>query len=321
MHTLICPHKNLFSNYAKNELSKKFKANFVNISQNKFNKIFHKYEIILLRHAIQLKYKENTKIKYIISPTTGVNHIDKRYFKKKDIKIIILRGELNFLKKINSTAEHAIFLILNLLRNNYIINKKNFFKKKIIDVNEIYNKKIGIIGYGRLGVKVDKILKAFGAITNIYDKYINKKHSISLKKVLQNSDILTIHIPLNDNNKNFLNKKKIELLKDNCIVINTSRGEIVDQKQLIKHIKKRNIKYGSDVLCDENDINSNSSSIELLKLMKKTKSVYITPHIGGLSKESIQLTDKFIIDKFKKFYEKTNRPLFINRAKAVNKIS
>jgi len=306
MLTLICPHKDLFSDYAKNELSKKFKTNFVNISQNKFDKVFHKYEIILLRHSINLKYKVDTKIKYIISPTTGINHIDKRYFKKKNIKIIILRGELNFLRKVNSTAEHTIFLILNLLRNNYMVNKKNFFKKKIININELHNKKIGIIGYGRLGVKVDKILKVFGAKTNIYDKYINKKHSISLKKVLQNSDILTIHIPLNHSNKNFLNKQKIELLKDDCIVINTSRGEIVDQKQLIKHIKKRNIKYGSDVLCDENDINSNTSSIELIKLMKKTKSVYITPHIGGLSKESIQLTDKFIINKFKKLYQKND---------------
>ena len=304
MHSLICPHKDLFSSFAEKELSKTFNANFVNISQNKFDKIFHKYEIILLRHAINLKYKKNTKIKYIISPTTGINHIDKRYFKTKNIKVIILRGELNFLKKINSTAEHTIFLILSLLRNNYLTYKKNFFKKKNININEIYKKKIGIIGYGRLGKKVDTILRAFGATTLVYDKYKSVKRSVSLKEILQNSDILTIHIPLNKKNINFIDKKKIEQLKENCLIINTSRGELINQKELIKHIKKRNIKYGSDVLCNENNINLNYSSVQLIKLMKKTKNVIITPHIGGLSNESIHLTDEFIINKFKKLYYK-----------------
>jgi hypothetical protein len=99
MLTLICPHKDLFSDYAKNELSKKFKTNFVNISQNKFDKVFHKYEIILLRHSINLKYKVDTKIKYIISPTTGINHIDKRYFKKKKYKDNYFKRRIKFFKK------------------------------------------------------------------------------------------------------------------------------------------------------------------------------------------------------------------------------
>ena len=302
MHSLICPHKDLFSDYAEKELSKAFKVDFVNISQDKFDKICHKYEIVLLRHATNLNYRKKNKIKFIISPTTGLNHIDKRYFNKKNIKIILLKGEFNFLRKINSTAEHTIFLILNILRGNYHTDKRQFFKKKNVDINEICGKIIGIIGYGRLGKKVDNILKAFGAKTLIYDKNKKLKNSVSLKKILQSSDILSIHVPLSPKNINFINKHKIKQLKDNCLIINTSRGELIDQKELIQHIKNRNLKYATDVLCNENNVNLNSSSVQLIKLMKETKNVFITPHLGGLSKESIYLTDKFIINKFKKLY-------------------
>jgi D-3-phosphoglycerate dehydrogenase / 2-oxoglutarate reductase len=204
---------------------------------------------------------------------------------------------------VNSTAEHTIYLILNILRNNYLIDKRNFFKKRNVQIREINKKNIGIIGYGRLGRKVDKILKSFGANTFIHD-IKNIKNKTKLNTLIKKSDIITLHIPLNEKNINFFDNQKFLKLKNNSILVNTSRGEIVDQKALLKYIKIKKIKYATDVLHSENNIKSNKTNKELLKLMKKTKNVHITPHIGGLSQESIQLTDEFIINKFEKLYKK-----------------
>ena len=303
-YSLLCPHKRLFSKYIQNKCNKLFYTKFLNISQIDFDKIYYKFNIILLRHQLKLKYKKNSNIKYIISPTTGLNHIDKKYFKDKKIKIISLKNELGILNKVNSTAEHTIYLLLKIIRDNFKSNKKNFFEKKYINITEINNKKVGIIGYGRLGKKVNKILKSFGAKTYIFDNSKKIKKTITLRKMLKLSDIITIHIPLNNLNKNFIDKKKFELLKNNCIIINTSRGEIIDQKNLIKYLKLKNLKYGTDVLQNENNLKKNNSSRRLIEIMKKNKSVYITPHVGGLSKESVETTDKFILNKFLKSYEK-----------------
>lgn len=297
---LLCPNEKLFSHNFRKKLKRKFITEFTNLSQTVFDKIVNNYEIVLLRHSLDINYKKNTKIKFIISPTTGENHIDKQFVKNKKIKIITLKGENNFLKKVNSTAEHTIYLILYLLRNNYSTDKKYFFNKKNVEITEINDKIIGIIGYGRLGRKVNKILKAFGANTLLYD-IKNIKNKTNLNRLIKKSDIITLHIPLNEKNKNFFDNRKLLKLKNNSILINTSRGEIVDQKELLKIIKIKNIKYGTDVLHDENNLKSKKTNIKLLKLMKKTKNVYITPHIGGLSKESIKLTDEFIIKKFMKF--------------------
>jgi len=298
---LLCPNEKLFSKSFREKLVKDFYCNFTNLTQSEFDKIANDYPIILMRHSLSLKYKKASNIKYIISPTTGENHIDKKFIKKK-VNLITLKNENFFLNKINSTAEQTIYLILCLLRNDYQSDSKNIFEKKNINISEIHKKNIGIIGYGRLGKKVAKILKSFGAKIQFYD-ISNKKKSCNLFFLLNKSDIISLHIPLNYKNKNFLNGNKLRYLKKNCILINTSRGEIVDQKALIRFIKLKKIKYATDVLCDENDYKSNSTNLKLLQLMKNSKSVYITPHIGGLSKESIEMTDSFIVDKFLKSYE------------------
>ena len=80
---LICPSKDLFSTEIKNKLEKKFDCFFSNLSQKKFNKVFYKYDIVLTRFDRHVPFKRTHSIKYILSPTTGTNHIDNRYFSDK----------------------------------------------------------------------------------------------------------------------------------------------------------------------------------------------------------------------------------------------
>ena len=297
---LICPCENLFSENIKSSLNKMFECNFSNLNQKKFDKIFHNYEIILLRFSHKLKFKKKNKIKFILSPTTGTNHIDKRYFKNKDIKIITLRDYKKFLNTVSASTEFTITLILLTLRKiKNILKLKN--REKFIG-SEIYKKKVGVIGMGRIGNKISKILNAFEASIYSYDKD-NKKNkyskNTSLNYILKNCDIITINIPLISKNYNFLNIQKLKKLKKNCILINTSRGEVVDEKFAVNLAKKKKIFYSTDVIKNEYKKN-----ISALKNYNKIDNLIYTNHIAGLTNESILKTDNFILNKFKSIYEK-----------------
>ena len=289
---LICPNKSFFSHWIKQQIKKKFVSKIKDLDNKNFDKEVHNYEIVVLRAKSFLRYRQNSKIKYILSPTTGLNHIDKKILRSKKFKVFSLKNESNFLQKVNATVEFTIYLILYSVRNNQL----NQLKKKNINIlgNEVYKKKIGIIGNGRIGKKVNLILKSLGAKTIVYE--INKHNKMRLKKLLIECDIITVHIPL-QNNYHFINKKKINMIKKGCRIINTSRGEIFDEKSLLKAIRLKRISYFSDVLSNENLFDKNP-------MMKLKKDFYYTRHIGGLTKESVELTDKFVYKKFLKYYEK-----------------
>ena len=111
-------------------------------------------------------------MKYICTPTTGLNHIDLEYAKKSNIHIISLKGELDFLKTITATSEHTFGLVLSLLR----FYKRAFSEKRVTNENrnlvrghELNSSKIGIIGLGRIGSHLVKYFNAFGAEINFYD--------------------------------------------------------------------------------------------------------------------------------------------------------
>ena len=98
--------------------------------------------------------------------------------------------------------------------------------------------------------------------------------------------------------ENFINQKKLKLMKDNVILVNTSRGEIINEGDLISHIKrKRKFQYIADVISNENKKENNRRNLLSLK-----NNVILTPHIGGLTEESIKITDNFIYKKFLKYY-------------------
>tara|TARA_B100001093_G_C26782571_1_gene995279 strand:+ start:815 stop:1717 length:903 start_codon:yes stop_codon:yes gene_type:complete len=298
---LICPSENLMSKKIKFSLKKMFKCKFLNLSQKNFDKVFYNYEIILLRFSHKLKFRKKNNIKYILSPTTGINHIDKRYFDNKEIKVITLKDEIKFLRDIAASTEFTITLILLSLRKIKDLSKLK--KREDYIGKEIYKKKIGIIGLGRIGNKVSKILNAFGASIYTYD-IENKKNSFSknasLNYILKNCDIITINIPLNKKNSNFFNKDKLKRLKKDCLLINTSRGEVVDEKQVMKLVRKKLIFYSTDVIKNEHKQN-----VFTLKNYNKFDNFIYTNHIAGLTNESILKTDNFIFNKFKYIYEKT----------------
>ena len=210
---------------------------------------------------------------------TGTDNIDKLAFKKK-IKIYKTAKEPSI-----AVAEFVVCQILVTLKKS-ILNHINVKNKKWEKVQGslLSNKNVGIIGYGNIGKKLHKLLKPFNCIFSIYDpkitKYKNKKKLINL---LKKSDIISLHIPFSAKNKNFINKKKLDLMKKNVVVINCARGGLIDEHALEKKIKK-NPKLVVILDC---------FSIEPYKgKLLKYNNVLSSPHVSSFSKETRDLMEK-----------------------------
>ncbi len=248
----------------------------------------------------------NNKLKYLLSPTTGLNHIDVEGFKKHKVKIIHLKNK-KFLASISSTAEHAWALILAISRNLKYYDETIFIKKKwdrgeLINF-EIQEKTLGIIGYGRLGKILAKYAKAFGMNIFIYDrkkiklpKYIK---SISLENIFKKCDIVTINLSYEKNNKKIINSNILKKSKKNLILINTSRGELIDQGYLFKMLKENKIKFaGLDVLQDDSTWNKKIPKKTIKNLNSLKSKLLVTPHVGGFSEQAVIKTREHLIKNF-----------------------
>lgn len=227
-----------------------------------------------------------TNCKVIANYAVGYNNIDVEYAKKKKIIVTNTPDVLT-----ESTADLTMALVLacarrivegeNLLRKN----KYKGWKPKLLLGTELRSKTFGILGAGRIGTAVASRAKSFG--TNIIYCDKNRKQKIeketgaqktSLNKLLETSDILSVHLPLNDRTFHFLNRKRLNQLKNNVILINTARGEIIDETALIQKIKKNKLmSVGLDVFEDEPQLNR-----ELLKF----PNVIVLPHLGSATHEA-----------------------------------
>ena len=250
----------------------------------------------------------NYSLKYIISPTTGLDHINLDECKKNNIQVISLYNQNKFLKNVKSTAELTWAMILNLSRNinefsNDVIVKSNWNRNLFLG-SELNEKNLGIIGYGRIGQIVSRYGKTFGMSlysyeknTNLKKRYKEKINFVSLKKLFSICDIITIHIPLKEN-YNFITKKLLKNITKNVVIINTSRGEIFEKQALLYSIKNKKIKgLGLDVL--PGDVTWKNKIDKKYKFLKKyRKKLILTPHIGGNTLEARIKTTTFIINKF-----------------------
>ncbi|OUW73399.1 MAG: hypothetical protein CBD76_03885 [Pelagibacteraceae bacterium TMED216] len=313
--------KNRYSEDALNNLGKSHELIFKDFNlQEDFDSFLetNQFDVIFTRLGLFLGKSQivNQKnLKCIVTPTTGYNHIDVEYAQKYDIKIIGLQGEVDFLKHVKSTAEHTWALLLSISKNLYpsinSVKKINTWDRNLFLSDELDKKTLGIIGFGRLGRIVSQYANAFGMkiLANDIDNeafknapsYIN---ICELTGLLKSSDYIILLISWKQENHRFINSDKLAKFKKGAYLINTSRGEFIDEKALINSLKYGKIKGAAlDVLNNDSTWNKSTKiKNDLIEYSKTNNNLIITPHIGGYGKESVKRTREFVTNLFLKEY-------------------
>jgi D-3-phosphoglycerate dehydrogenase len=224
----------------------------------------------------------------------------------RDIQVISLQGETEFLNNIRATPEHAVGLTLALLRNYakaFQCGKNATWNRDLFKGQEIFCSKIGLIGFGRVGRLLAGYFRTFGAEVSFFD--IDKSIPVSegakrrrdLKSLIEDANVIILTASYSKKNIKFFNNRYLEMLRGKYF-INISRGELVDEECLIELIEKNFFKgVALDVISGEADGENN---FKKLAALAKNRNLIITPHIGGATYNSMAKTEEFIASKLVK---------------------
>lgn len=213
---------------------------------------------------------------------TGVDHIDLDAVKENGITLLNASGYSD-----DSVAELVIGLTIAVMRK-FNENRENIFDGQNNNLmgETIGGKKFGIIGTGNIGIKLIKILQAFDCEILAYSrtekdevKDLGVKY-VELDSLLEQSDIISLHIPNNKETKHFLGKEELDKIKENAILINCARGPVVDNDYLAKLLNEDKIRAGIDVFDMEPPLPSDYP-------LRNAKNVVLTNHVGFYTKEAM----------------------------------
>jgi phosphoglycerate dehydrogenase-like enzyme len=232
------------------------------------------------------------RLKVICTASTGTNHIDVNYCLAKKIKVLSLTEERDVINRISSTAEHAFALTLAGLRDVVPAHLE------VLSGSWDYMRHIGrqmncltvaVIGFGRLGALYASYAAAFGARVGVFDPYKSVNDSRfeqfeSFEELMDISDVVSLHVHVTEETTAMVNHVWFRRMKQDVLIINTSRGEVIDEFELVEFLKKnKQARVATDVLA--NEIRDRPSS-PLLKYAQESKRVLVTPHIGGMTREA-----------------------------------
>lgn len=305
---ILCPEPSSFSQRGLDYLREFSKLTAKTISQDEFEKIAPEFDGVLVRFNTKVGpsiFGKYSKIRAIISPTTGLDHIDIKSAKLNGIKIFHLRGEKRFLKGVSGTAELSIGLMLSVMRKipqSFSAVKDGIWQTGPFRGNELAGKTLGVIGCGRLGSKVCRAAVALGMQVIAFDPYIKRfPAGVNVMKtqldLFNQADIISLHVPLLDETKHLISDLEINQMKKGVIIINTSRGAILKTSALLDGLSSNHVSAAAlDVIEDEHLIQRTSNP--LIEYASKSDNLLITPHIGGATFESVEKTDLFILRKY-----------------------
>ena len=205
----------------------------------------------------------------------------------------------------NSVAEYVICSAMLLLRRAFQKNIEmisGVWPRQESSGLEVRGKTIGLIGYGEIAQRTNVIAKSLGMKVVAFDPYINASsdlwrdtEKLSLEKLLRVSDVISLHIPLNKETNNLLDKNKLSLVKPSAVLINSARGGILDENALAKALRENRIRGAAlDVFSEE------PLSEEKAKKFSQLNNIILTPHIAGITEESNERVSQMIADKVEK---------------------
>tara|TARA_B100000674_G_scaffold491749_1_gene510348 strand:- start:43 stop:999 length:957 start_codon:yes stop_codon:yes gene_type:complete len=255
---------------------------------NEYKNILSLYDALIVKMTkVDQEFIDlSTNLKIIARHGVGYNNVNIDVINKRKIPLFII-GDVNS----TSVAEHTFGLIINIAKKisfyDSEVRSNNFEIRNSFNSRDLNKKNILIVGYGRIGKKVADICNFFNMNVFVYDKFLNLDNLSNNIKIIKSInenlnvyDFISLHIPFNNSEKALINKTFLDKLKNDCAIINTSRGDLVDEKDLINHLKKNNNFYaGLDVFNPEPP----SSNNQLYKL----NNTILTPHSAAYTEECL----------------------------------
>jgi D-3-phosphoglycerate dehydrogenase len=240
-------------------------------------------EIVVIRSATTLTkeiLEHAKKIKIIARCGVGIDNVDIEFAKSREI-FVTNAPTANLI----SLVEHTIGLILSTARkiheSNVSTKSGKWEKSKFVGL-ELHQKQLGIIGFGKAGKLLSERLKSFGMKVVFYDPFVSdwegEEESVTLENLLSSSDVVSVHVIKTPQTENLLSKEKLNLLKPNSILVNTSRGGVVDEDYLVELVNSKKIFGAALDVFDKEPIEENNKILD--------SDVLLTPHIGASTIEA-----------------------------------
>ena len=241
---------------------------------------------------IRSKFKITTELlnkcpnlELVVTCTSGYDHINLEETKKRGITVMYTPDA-----NVVATAELAWTLIMNANRKITIadkLTKQGTWNREAFTANELAYKTLGIIGLGRIGSRVAKMAKAFDMNVVAFDPYLPDEKSFSkvgamrssYEEVLRQADIISFHVPLTKETKNMFNRSHSEYITPETILINTSRGGVVNEEDLVAQLNNKEIAFAALDVFSKEPLTKDS------KLLK-TQNLILTPHLGAYTEQA-----------------------------------
>ena len=252
------------------------------------------------------------KLRVIVTPTTGTDHIDLLHAEKRGITVYSLKEEPELLEDITDAAEHAWALLLSVVRNlpwAFARAKQGAWTKKDkLLGNQLSGKTLGIVGYGRLG----KIVAQYGKVFRMRVLVSGRRNlktpegveQVDFNRLLRNSDVVSIHVHLTDENRHLFNFDAFAKMKPTAVLINTSRGAIIDEAAMLNALSSGRLAgAGIDVI--EGEWRTDLKNHPLIEYARSNQNLVISPHIGGATVESQTIIYEHMTQKLARFFRET----------------
>jgi D-3-phosphoglycerate dehydrogenase len=248
-------------------------------------------------------------LKAVVSPTTGLTHIDLDACRRRAVAVVSLKGDTVFLKGVSSTAELTWGLILSAERSLNAaassVTRGSWDRDPFLG-RELKGKTLGVVGLGRLGTMVARYGLAFG-MRVLYSEprrvALAGARRVTLARLMSESDIITVHVHAAPDTEGMIGRAQFAQMRRSPLFVNTARGELVDESALLSALKSGRVRGAAlDVLRGEhwNTAAEKKAWLRRNKLVayaRRHPNLLLTPHIGGLTSDAVENTELFVADK------------------------
>ena len=246
------------------------------------------------------------RLKCVLTCSTGLDHLDVKALEARGIELISLKYDRAFLDSVTATAELAWALLLAVVRkipSGFEAARQGRWARDEFRGHQLSGKTLGVLGYGRLGTMVADYGKAFRMrvlACDVKDFSASGVTRVDMDTLLRESDVLSVHVHLTPENTGLIGRRQFDLMKPGAVLVNTSRGAIVDEAAMIAALESGRL-GGAGVDVIDGEWSTDLVNHPVIRYARTHDNLVISPHVGGVTFESQEMAFAHSIRKLREW--------------------